>query len=164
MKNKTMEYKGFIGSVEVNLENDILEGKVLGCDIIVSYSATNLKELREEFKKAVDTHFDILSSNPSKSEEKVIDLFECLSDTEKQQSKLRGIIAAAVENKRHKLGLLPKSFAKKFNIDIKTLVEIENAEANLPIDYLIELLEKLNIKYSIVIGNVQNRCSYYYDE
>ena len=163
-KMQTMEYKGFVGSVKVNLEDDILEGRVLGIDDIISYSAPTLKELRENFKNAVDSNIDILSENPNKNEENLIDLFNVLSDVEKQQGKLRGIIAAAIINKRHKLGLLHYSFAKKFNMNDSTLKKLENAELDMSISYLIELLEKLEIKYSIVIDGLQTICSYYRDE
>lgn len=57
MKN-TLEYKGFKGSVEVNLHENILHGKITNIKGLVTYEANNVKEFKEVFKRAVDTYLD----------------------------------------------------------------------------------------------------------
>ena len=53
MKN-TMEYKGYIGSVEFSEEDCILYGKVMGNNSVISYEGETAKELLEDFHGAVD--------------------------------------------------------------------------------------------------------------
>ena len=55
MKN-TMEYKGYIGSVEFSEEDCILYGKVMG---IRSYEGETAKELLEDFHGAVDDYLTL---------------------------------------------------------------------------------------------------------
>ena len=57
MKN-VLEYKGFIGSVEHSLEDEILFGKILFIDGLVTYEANGIKELKEEFQIAVDDYIE----------------------------------------------------------------------------------------------------------
>ena len=47
MKN-TMEYKGYIGSVEFSEEDCILYGKVMGIRSLISYEGETAKELLED--------------------------------------------------------------------------------------------------------------------
>ena len=55
MKN-TMEYKGYIGSVEFSEEDEVFFGKVLGIRNLISYEGTNAKELLDDFHHAVDDY------------------------------------------------------------------------------------------------------------
>lgn len=55
MKN-TMEYKGYIGSVEFSEEDCILYGKVMGIHSLISYEGETAKELLEDFHGAVDDY------------------------------------------------------------------------------------------------------------
>ncbi len=157
----TLSYKGYVGSVEVSLGNDNLWGKVLGIDDIVAYEGNTIKELRQSFKNSIDEYlsiqgkYGIAPTKPISPVTESIDLFSVLSDTEKNQSKLRGILAAAITNKRHKLGLLQENFAKKFDIPKQTLVGLENAELDIGVNELISILEKIDINYSIVIEGSQ---------
>lgn len=58
MKN-TMEYKGYIGSVEVSEEDGIFFGKVLGIRSLISYEGESYRELRDDFHSAVDEYLSI---------------------------------------------------------------------------------------------------------
>lgn len=78
-------------------------------------------------------------------------LFDCLSETEKKQGKLRGMVSAAIENKRHELGLTQKQFADLLEITQGMVSKLENSENNITVDKLVELFEKLDIKYKIEI-------------
>lgn len=55
MKN-TMEYKGYLGSVEFSEADCVFFGKVMGIRALVSYQGTNARELVEDFHNAVDDY------------------------------------------------------------------------------------------------------------
>lgn len=55
MKN-TMEYKGYIGSVEFSEEDEVFFGSVIGIKSLISYEGTNAKELIEDFHGAVNDY------------------------------------------------------------------------------------------------------------
>lgn len=57
--NNTMEYKGYIGSVEFSEEDGILFGKVLGIRTLLSYEGENGKELLKDFHSAVDEYLSL---------------------------------------------------------------------------------------------------------
>lgn len=54
----TLKYKGFIGSVEVNVEDDSLYGKVLGLDkkTLITYEGNTVGELKADFREGVDDY------------------------------------------------------------------------------------------------------------
>lgn len=54
----TLRYKGFIGSIEAELEENTLYGKVLGLDkgTLVTYEGKTLAELKEDFANAVEDY------------------------------------------------------------------------------------------------------------
>jgi len=49
-------YKAFIGSIEANAEDKVLHGKLLYITDLVTYEATTLTGLENEFKKAVNDY------------------------------------------------------------------------------------------------------------
>lgn len=53
-----LRYKGFIGSIEAELEENTLYGKVLGLDkgTLVTYEGKTLAELKEDFVNAVEDY------------------------------------------------------------------------------------------------------------
>ena len=55
MKN-TIEYKGYVGSVEFSETDSVFFGKVMGIRSLISYEGTNGKELVEDFHNAVDEY------------------------------------------------------------------------------------------------------------
>lgn len=58
MKN-TMEYKGYIGSVEFSESDEIFFGQVQGIHSLISYEGTNAKELIEDFHEVVDEYLEL---------------------------------------------------------------------------------------------------------
>lgn len=54
----TMNYKGYVGSIEVSEEDDCLFGKVLALphDTMITYEGNTVAELREDFHGAVDDY------------------------------------------------------------------------------------------------------------
>lgn len=55
MKN-TMEYKGYIGSVEFSEKDNLFFGKVMGIRPLLSYEGTTAQELVADFHEAVDDY------------------------------------------------------------------------------------------------------------
>ena len=58
MKN-TMEYKGYIGTVEFSQEDRVFFGKVQGIKALVSYEATDAAGLIEDFHTAVEDYLQL---------------------------------------------------------------------------------------------------------
>ena len=54
--NNTMEYKGYVGSVEFSENDGVFFGKVQGIRSLISYEGTTAKELVEDFHGAVDEY------------------------------------------------------------------------------------------------------------
>lgn len=52
------EYRGFIGSIEYNSEDNLHHGVLLNINDLVDYSADNVIELQKEFHKAVDDYIE----------------------------------------------------------------------------------------------------------
>ena len=44
--NNTMEYKGYLGSVEFSEEDALFYGKILGIRVLVSYEGSTARELQ----------------------------------------------------------------------------------------------------------------------
>ncbi len=57
MKN-TMEYKGYIGSVEFSEEDKVFFGQVQGIRSLISYEGVNAKELLDDFHGAIDDYLE----------------------------------------------------------------------------------------------------------
>ncbi|MBQ9436189.1 MAG: type II toxin-antitoxin system HicB family antitoxin [Bacteroidales bacterium] len=55
---ETLKYKGFIGSIEAELKDNTLYGKVLGMDkgTLITYEGNTLAELRADFEAAIDDY------------------------------------------------------------------------------------------------------------
>lgn len=56
--NNTIEYKGYVGSVEFSEEDGVFFGKVLGIRSLISYEGTNATELLDDFHGAVDEYLE----------------------------------------------------------------------------------------------------------
>lgn len=56
--SNTVKYNGYIGSVEINFEDNTLHGKLLFIDDLVTYEASSPAELEIEFKNAVDDYIE----------------------------------------------------------------------------------------------------------
>lgn len=54
--NNTMEYKGYVGSVEFSEEDTLFFGKVMGIRALISYEGENAHDLVEDFHSAVEDY------------------------------------------------------------------------------------------------------------
>lgn len=55
---KHLSYKGYLGTIEFDIEGNYLYGKLAYMRDLVTYQATTLKELETEFKKSVDLYLE----------------------------------------------------------------------------------------------------------
>jgi len=56
MTAQELSYKGYVGSVEVSVEDEMLRGKVKHIDDLVTYRGRTVQELREAFQESVDEY------------------------------------------------------------------------------------------------------------
>lgn len=54
----TLEYKGYHGSIEIDLESYILHGKILFVTDLVTYEGTSVTEVETQFKSAVNDYLE----------------------------------------------------------------------------------------------------------
>ena len=54
--NNTLNYKGYIGSVEISEEDNCFHGKVLFIRSLLSYEGQTLKEIKEDFEGVIDEY------------------------------------------------------------------------------------------------------------
>ncbi len=54
-----LEHKGYTGTVEFSAENNVLYGKVIGINGLISYEGESVSELRKDFEAAVDDYLEI---------------------------------------------------------------------------------------------------------
>lgn len=52
--NNTIEYKGYIGSVEFSEEDNLFFGKVMGIRSLISYEGENSTDLITDFHNAIE--------------------------------------------------------------------------------------------------------------
>ncbi len=53
---KNLEYKGYTGSIEYSKEDDLLYGKVLGINGLISFEGKTGKDLELDFIEAIDEY------------------------------------------------------------------------------------------------------------
>ena len=56
--NNTIQYKGYVGSVEFSEEDGVFYGKVMGIRSLISYEGENAKELLDDFHGAIDDYLE----------------------------------------------------------------------------------------------------------
>lgn len=56
--NNTIQYKGYVGSVEFSEEDGIFYGKVLGIRSLISYEGESIPDLLADFHDAVDDYLE----------------------------------------------------------------------------------------------------------
>ena len=61
--NNTIEYKGYLGSVEFSEEDGLFYGKVMGIRSLISYEGETAKELLEDFHGAVDDYLEACTAD-----------------------------------------------------------------------------------------------------
>ncbi len=57
--NNTVEYKGYVGSIEFSEEDALFFGKVMGIRSLISYEGENAADLISDFHSAVDDYLAV---------------------------------------------------------------------------------------------------------
>jgi len=63
-----LEYRGYVGSIEFSKADEVLFGKLQGIRSLVSYEGKTVKELLDDFRKAVDNYLKICSEKETSPE------------------------------------------------------------------------------------------------
>ncbi len=66
--NKSLHYKGYVGSIEFSEEDELFFGKVLGIRSLISYEGENAQELLKDFHEAIDTYLEVCKAEGKKPE------------------------------------------------------------------------------------------------
>ncbi len=66
--SNTMEYKGYVGSVEFSEADGVFFGKVIGIRALLSYEGTNATELVEDFHGVVDDYLELCEAENKEPE------------------------------------------------------------------------------------------------
>ena len=66
--NNTMEYKGYVGSVEFSEADGVFFGKVQGIRSLISYEGQTAQELVSDFHEAVDDYLALCKEEGTKPE------------------------------------------------------------------------------------------------
>lgn len=53
---KMLEYKGYYGTVNYSLEDQVLYGKIVGINGLLSYEGETIKDLEEDFHGVIDEY------------------------------------------------------------------------------------------------------------
>jgi predicted HicB family RNase H-like nuclease len=61
--NNLLSYKGFYGSVNFSAADDVFYGKVEGVHDLVSFEGATVKELKQDFQKAVEDYISFCKKN-----------------------------------------------------------------------------------------------------
>ena len=67
MRN-TLEYKGYLGSIEYSPEDGVLIGEMLGISDSASYHGSSVEEVRVAFTETVDDYLDLCAEIGKKPE------------------------------------------------------------------------------------------------
>ena len=66
--NNTIEYKGYVGSVEFSQEDGVFFGKVMGLRALLSYEGSTAAELLADFHGVVDDYLALCQAEGKEPE------------------------------------------------------------------------------------------------
>ena len=66
--SNTIEYKGYVGSVEFSQEDGVFFGKVMGLRALLSYEGSTAAELLADFHSAVDDYLALCQAEGKEPE------------------------------------------------------------------------------------------------
>jgi predicted HicB family RNase H-like nuclease len=66
--NDIFEYRGYLGSAEVDSENDVLFGRLLYIRDVIGYHGTSVSELKAAFREAVDDYLAACAEEGSEAD------------------------------------------------------------------------------------------------
>ncbi len=68
--DNNLSYKEYIGTVDFCAEDDVFYGKVHGINDLITFEGTSVKELKKNFKEAIDDYLETcseLNKEPNKT-------------------------------------------------------------------------------------------------
>lgn len=106
--NNTMEYKGYVGSVEFSEADALFFGKVLGIRALISYEGSTAAELVGDFHDAVDDYLALCAAEGTEPEKAYKGSFNIRIDPDlhkraavyavEHQTTLNHLVATALKN------------------------------------------------------------------
>ena len=93
--SNTMEYNGYVGSVEFSEKDGVFFGKVMGICALISYEGTTAQELVEDFHGAVDDYLALCESKGKEPEKAYKGSFNVRISPELHK---RAVISAAAQD------------------------------------------------------------------
>ena len=93
--SNTMEYNGYVGSVEFSEKDGVFFGKVMGVRALISYEGTTAQELVEDFHGAIDDYLALCESEGKEPEKAYKGSFNVRISPELHK---RAVISAAAQN------------------------------------------------------------------
>ncbi len=60
--SSTLNYKGYVGSVEFSEPDGVFYGRILGISALISYEGETAKELVEDFRGAIDDYLELCAN------------------------------------------------------------------------------------------------------
>ncbi len=63
-----MEYKGYIGKVELDEEAGILHGEVINTRDVITFQGKTVEEINQSFKDSIDDYLDLCGARGEKPE------------------------------------------------------------------------------------------------
>lgn len=106
-KKQLLSYKGYHGSVEYSLKDNILYGKVIDINGLISYEGKTIDELKKDFQGAVDDYLTI-----------------CADNGEQPEKPYSGSFNVRISSKLHKqLVLYAKSHNESLNASVNEAVK-----------------------------------------
>lgn len=107
MINKNyLQYKGYLGSYKISLEDEVFFGKVEFIKDLVSYEGTNASELKAAFEEAVDDY-----------------LISCKAQNKKPDHPFKGSLNIRIGEELHRKVALSLKNGQSINSFIKNAVE-----------------------------------------
>lgn len=84
IKQQFFTYKGYTGSIEFSLEDDVLFGHVQGINSLISYEGETLADLKKDFEETIDFYLD-----------------NCKENNEEPEKPFKGSLNIRIPNKLH---------------------------------------------------------------
>lgn len=88
-QNNTLEYRDYIGSIEVSLADNCLFGRVLGIQGSISYEGNTLDKLKSDFKQAIDDY-----------------LYDCEQEGTEPQKPFKGSLNVRLKPENHQRAVI----------------------------------------------------------
>ncbi len=74
MSETYLKYKGYLGTIEPQLEDNTLYGKVAFIRDLVTYEATTLEKLKQEFEASIDDYLGFCEEQGKKPDTPLVHL------------------------------------------------------------------------------------------